>query len=284
MSITMDHYEIETMKPEHVATAVDWAAEEGWNPGLHDAETFFTADSHGFFRGVLDGATVATGSAIVYDDTFAFCGLYIVAPDQRGNGYGLALTKARLDYCGDRNVGIDGVLENVEIYKRVGYAPFHENYRFKKRASKPRLDELQVRPYEARDFPALKAYDRQCFPAARDQFLRAWLEQANAKALVYEQDGEVKGYAVRRACREGHKVGPLFADDPAIADALFSALQADVEGDSIYLDVPGNNPAAIRLAQRNRMDKIFATMRMYRKGLPDIEHEKIFGITTFELG
>lgn len=280
----MKNYHIETMQAEHVATAIDWAAREGWNPGLNDAEAFYTADSHGFFRGVLQGDTVATGSAIVYDDAFAFCGLYIVAPDQRGKGYGLALTKARLDYCGDRNVGIDGVLENVEIYKRIGYQPFHENYRFRKRATTPRLEEQQVRPYETADFPALATYDRQCFPAAREAFLRGWLIQQQAKALVYEQDGVVKGYGVRRACRDGHKVGPLFADDPAVADALFSALQADIEGQSVYLDVPGNNPAAIRLAQRNRMEKVFATMRMYSKSLPDIAHDKVYGITTFELG
>lgn len=29
-------------------TMVDWAAREGWNPGLRDADSFHTADPTGF--------------------------------------------------------------------------------------------------------------------------------------------------------------------------------------------------------------------------------------------
>ena len=40
----------------------------------------------------------------------------------------------------------------------------------------------------------------------------------------------------------------------------------------------------MELARESSMQEIFATMRMYQKGLPDIDHSKVFGITTFELG
>ncbi|NVJ99794.1 MAG: GNAT family N-acetyltransferase [Alphaproteobacteria bacterium] len=280
----MAGYTIETMTAEDVRTAVAWAGREGWNPGLHDAETFFAADQSGFFKGVLDGEIIATGSAVVYDDTYAFCGLYIVAPEHRGKGFGLALTKARLAYCGDRNVGIDGVLENVRIYERIGYVPYYENCRYEGEAAAGAFDSAAVSDIKTADFDAIRTYDRQCFPAHRDAFLKAWLGQGGARAVCYRQDGVVKGYAVRRKCLEGHKVGPLFADNTEVAETLFTALQADIPGEKIILDTPENNPEAIRLATKRGMQKVFATARMYQKGLPDIRTGQIFGITTFELG
>ncbi|TNE65149.1 MAG: N-acetyltransferase [Alphaproteobacteria bacterium] len=277
-------YHIETMDAADVATAIAWAAREGWNPGLNDAETFFAADPTGFFKGVLDGDIVATGSAVIYDDSFAFCGLYIVAPDRRGQGYGLALTKARLAYAGDRNVGIDGVLENVRLYERIGYVPYYENCRFEGRAVAPVVVSNHVVPIQASDWDQIRAYDRQCFPAHRDAFLKAWLGQGDARAVCYVEDGLVRGYAVRRRCQMGHKVGPLFADNRDIAEALFDALQADIAGEAIILDTPENNADAVAIATTRGMTKVFATARMYQKGLPPLAYDKIFGITSFELG
>ena len=40
--------EIRTLDEAEVRTVVDWAAAEGWNPGLHDARAFRVADPDGF--------------------------------------------------------------------------------------------------------------------------------------------------------------------------------------------------------------------------------------------
>lgn len=279
-----DSYIIETMSAEDVKTPIAWAGREGWNPGLNDAELFYAADNEGFFKGVLDGQIIATGSAVVYDDSYAFCGLYIVDPDFRGKGYGLALTKARLGYCGDRNVGIDGVLENVKIYERIGYVPYYENCRYSAVAAVSAAIPENIMAVDKLTFNSIQDYDRQCFPAYRDTFLKGWLTQPNGKALAYMDDGILRGYGVRRKCLSGYKIGPLFADTREIAENLLDALTADIEGESFYLDTPENNAEAIAIAESRGMGKVFATARMYQKGLPDIADKKIFGITTFELG
>ena len=41
------------MRGEELAFAIDLAAGEGWNPGVHDAECFFAADPNGFPIGCL---------------------------------------------------------------------------------------------------------------------------------------------------------------------------------------------------------------------------------------
>ncbi|WP_019612739.1 GNAT family N-acetyltransferase [Psychromonas ossibalaenae] len=280
----MDNYRIRKMNKSELQLAVDWAAAEGWNPGLHDAEHFFNGDEQGFFAGEINGRIVAVGSAVCYDDSYAFCGLYIVDPEFRGRGLGFALTKARLEYCGKRNTGIDGVLENVDIYQRVGYKPFYMNHRFQTEASAQGFDHKSIKPIEEGHIAEIINYDRQCFPAKRETFLRQWIQQAEGRSLLFSCEGKIQGFAVRRKCLQGYKVGPLFADNIEVARELFKALQDDIHGEIVILDVPENNPAAMLLARDNSMQKVFATMRMYQKGLPDIDHDKIYGITTFELG
>jgi hypothetical protein len=96
-------YVIQTMTSHDMATiAIPWMTEVGWNPGLHDAETFLTTDPEGFHVGLLDGEPIAIVSGVRYDDAFAFLGCYIVRADQRGHGYGLAIhevARQRLEGC-----------------------------------------------------------------------------------------------------------------------------------------------------------------------------------------
>ena len=280
----MAEFSIRNMKANELEVAVQWAKNEGWNPGLNDARHFFEADPNGFFLGELGGEIIAVGAAVAYDDKFGFCGLYIVSPEHRGKGYGMALTEARLKYLDGRNVGIDGVLENVKIYERIGYVPYYHHRRFEFTAKKISSQNPLVIPFTEDALEAVVGYDQRCFPAVREKFLKSWLNQSPGKVLVYKEGDEIKGFGVRRPCFEGHKVGPLFADDPEIACELLSALCQDVEGDSLYLDCPDNHEGPKLLQDRFSMNETFVVARMYRKGLPETEEQKIFGICTMELG
>ncbi len=277
-------YQIRRMQADEIQIAIDWAEQEGWNPGIHDAETFYQADPNGFFIGEYKGKVVAVGCAVVYDEHFAFCGLYIVHPDYRGRGFGIQLTRERLRYVDQRNAGIDGVVENIPIYERIGYQLAYHNMRFQGSASGRDHDHQATIPLSQLPFAQIEAYDRDCFPAPRSAFLEAWINQPDALALGYLEDGKLKGYGVRRKCVGGHKIGPLFADDFITAENLFLALQQNVEGDAIYLDITDINPAARRLVEKHHMVQVFSTGRMYLKGQPKLLDEKVFGITTFELG
>ena len=277
-------YKIRRMHANEIKTAIAWAAQEGWNPGIHDAETFYAADPNGFFVGEINNEAIAVGSAVVYDEYFAFCGLYIVKPDYRGQGYGIELTRARLQYAKPRNVGIDGVVENISIYERIGYRLAYHNIRFQGTAISATFDTQSVIPLSKIAFSEIETYDRQCFPAYRSNFLRAWISQPDSVALGFVENGCLLGFGVRRRCIEGHKIGPLFADNLRIADQIFQALQQDIPGDTIFLDIAEINPVAEKLVLSHKMEPVFSTGRMYLQGQPELAYEKLFGITTFELG
>src|SRR5207245_857087 len=120
--MTTDSFRVRVMGPQDIALVLDWAAAEGWNPGLADAGCFASVDPEGFLLGEIAGAPAATISVINYDERFAFLGFYIVRPDLRGRGYGWRLWQSGMAHAGARTVGLDGVLAQQENYKKSGFA------------------------------------------------------------------------------------------------------------------------------------------------------------------
>jgi GNAT superfamily N-acetyltransferase len=280
----MDNYHIQKMTAPDLSIAIDWAEKEGWEPGLYDAALFFKADAHGFFKGVINNDVIATGSAVLYDASFAFFGLYIVRPDYRGRGYGLLLTQARHAYCGERNIGLDGVLDKVDVYQRLGFKSYYENARYCLKNAIKTPKNTAIIPLASLPFETIAAFDRAHFPASRDKFLKAWVDQPDSLSLGFYEDEILKGYGVIRACQKAYKIGPLFAETPEIAEALFRQLAMVANGAPVYLDRPEINAAACALVKEFKMEKVFATMRMYTKEKPILKDDQIYGITTFELG
>jgi hypothetical protein len=140
-------------------------------------------------------------------------------------------------------------------------------------------------PLDNVDFEQLAAYDSKFFAVPRKRFLEGWLQMPESRAVAVMRERKLYGYGVIRRCRRGFKVGPLFANDEKIAETLLLGLSNDVAiGETIFLDVPEVNPAAMRLVEQFRMTKVFETARMYTNAPPAIELEGVFGVTTFELG
>ena len=73
----MNTFTIRPMRQDEISLAVEWAAGEGWNPGLADDAYFASVDPEGFFIAELDGAPAATISCVNYDARFSFLGFYL---------------------------------------------------------------------------------------------------------------------------------------------------------------------------------------------------------------
>jgi GNAT superfamily N-acetyltransferase len=275
--------QIRTMREHEIALATEWAAREGWNPGLADDRVFGTVDSNGFFVAEASGEQVGTISAVCYDDDFAFVGFYIVAPAWRGRGIGRALWNAAMEHVGSRNAGLDGVPAQVPFYERSGFVLDHRNVRYCSRGGGNGSG--KARAIERTHAAAIVEYDRRCFPALREGFIRAWIAQPNAVSRCIERDGSVAGYGTIRRCMEGWKIGPLFADDASTAHALFEDLRCHAGAqEHVYLDVPSANRGAVTIARDAGMQPVFETARMYTNGRPSFSLERCFGVTSFELG
>lgn len=278
-------YVTRTMSRHEVALAIEWAAEEGWNPGLHDAETFPAADPQGFFVGTLNGQPVASISVVKYEPGFAFLGLYIVRPEWRDRGLGWALWQHGMASAAGRQIGLDGVMAQQANYRKSGFELAWRNMRYEGRGGTAAPDDARVVDLAQVPFSAVCTFDNAYFPAERTAFLRTWLTQPDAAARGWIEDGRLQGYGLIRRCRSGWKIGPLFAEREDIAEGLYLALGSRAEAEeSIYLDLPELNAAAVALAQRHGMRIVFETARMYTGRPPALNMRGLYGITSFELG
>lgn len=281
----MSDFVVRPAREDELGLILDWAAAEGWNPGLADHDPFLAADPEGFLIGFLDGEPVACISVVTYGDDYGFLGFYICRPEFRGRGHGWAVWQEGMKRLGERTIGLDGVVDQQANYAKSGFALAHRNIRYGGTAkgggdADPRVVDLQAVP---RLTEAVIAYDRPFFPGPREAFLTAWIAPPH-RTLVFVGDGSVRGVGTARTCRNGHKIGPLFADTEDAAEALFKGLTAAFPGAQVFLDVPETNEAAIRLAERHGLTPVFETARMYRGPAPSLPLDRTYGITTFELG
>ena len=278
-------YKIRAVRRQELEFAIALAAAEGWNPGLHDADCFYNTDPDGFLIGLLDGQPISCISAVSYGGTFGFVGFYIVKPEYRGQGYGIEIWNAAMERLTGHNIGLDGVVEQQPNYIKSGFRLAYRNIRYQgvgQSISKPcaRLVPLATVPVNK-----LCDYDRNFFPTQRKAFLKGWIPLPEATGTAWVENNQLCGYGVIRRCRQGYKIGPLFADTPEIAEAIFLHLSSRVEGgSSIFLDIPEVNAAAVELVQQYRMQKVFETARMYTQEEPSLAIDRLFGVTTFELG
>lgn len=275
---------VRTMRPDEIAIAVDWAAGEGWNPGLADAACFATVDADGFFIGELDGAPAAMVSCVNYDASFAFLGFYMVRADLRGRGYGLRLWKRAVAHAGDRVIGLDGVVAQQPNYQKSGFALAYANVRYGGVLAAPDAPAAATTALAEVPLAVVAASDRTVFPAPRAAFLRAWIDAPGHIGRALLRHGRLAAWGVSRPCRAGHKIGPLIADDRAAAETVLAALLTGRGGGEIFLDVPSINRDAVALAQNLGLAPVFETARMYTGAIAPLRLERIFGVTTFELG
>jgi hypothetical protein len=177
------------------------------------------------------------------------------------------------------------VVAQQENYRKSGFVLAHNNIRFGGKVETKSQDSSAITAVTPALAKAAADYDRGFFPDERGAFLNNWLTGSGTRhALVFMEGGSPRGYGVIRACREGQKIGPLFADSAAVATSLFKSLAASAEAGNVFLDVPEPNADAIRLAESFGLQPVFETARMYRGPNPELPLDRIFGITTFELG
>lgn len=268
--------------PDDMHLMLGWAAREGWNPGLGDAEVFHGSDPQGFFVAEINTEAVAAISVVNHSAHMAFLGLYLCRPEFRGRGIGYALWKHALAHAEHRTVGLDGVAEQQANYAKSGFVRAGATIRFEGTLigeSDPRMREAA-----ARDMPRLIDLDTKANGYTRQDFLAGWLSTASSRrTVVLAETGACAGFATVRKCQSGVKIGPIVADATSDALALARAAIAEIPSDIAIIDVPSENAALCAALQALGFAETFATARMYR-GLAPRTGANRQAIATMELG
>ena len=107
-------------------TLVNWAEEEGWNPGPYDAEAYWATDPNGYYGYFYNEELIGGGSIVSYDGEFGFMGFFIVLSEYRSLGIGRKLWYQRRNKLLSRlnsnaSIGMDGVLAMQDFYAKGGF-------------------------------------------------------------------------------------------------------------------------------------------------------------------
>lgn len=277
-----------SLRREELDEVLSWARDEGWNPGLADADAFWAADPQGFWGMEYEGRLIGSASTVVYEGGLGFVGLYIVVPEFRGRGWGSLFWKffigqlqARLGSQG--GAALDGVFAMQSYYARSGFQFTHRNLRMEGIGRKAQVDS-RLCPLTEIPFPELLDFDARHFGARRPEFLKLWKNPSSGAAFACRTENGLQGYGVIRRCHRGFKIGPLFAGTPEIAESLFTALSDTAAGEPLFLDIPEINAEAVALAERHGLKECFGCARMTSGRFPQLPWDAIYGVTTFELG
>ena len=135
--MTTDQLHIRNMTRAELDVIVDWAANEGWNPGLHDADIFWATDPEAFIAAEFNGEMIGGGSIVSYSRVCGFMGLFIIHPKFRGRNFGRQLWIARRDRLIKRldapaRIEMDGVFNMQSFYAKGGFQFLYRDLRFQR--------------------------------------------------------------------------------------------------------------------------------------------------------
>jgi len=287
-NLNSTNFSLRQLDFQQVETLVSWAAAEGWNPGPHDALAFWQTDPEGFVGYFEQDELIAGGSIVSYDGLFGFMGFFIVKPEYRSKGIGKQLWLSRRDRLLKRlqngaSIGMDGVLAMQDFYRKGGFELAFRDERYERKGETFNVHK-NITSYSEKYLQKLQLMDSFCFGVPRTKFLHYWLQLPESRTFTFIENQELKGYVLLRKAGTGYKIGPLFAETFTVAEALYQACLNAVLNESVFLDIPVTNPHAVKLVNAYQAEYVFECGRMYYGKPPTIPIQKIFGITTFELG
>tara|TARA_R110000737_G_scaffold353290_1_gene403840 strand:+ start:12472 stop:13335 length:864 start_codon:yes stop_codon:yes gene_type:complete len=286
--VNIDQLQFKKLDFEGLKTLLKWAEEEGWNPGPNDADAYWATDPEGFYGYFHNADLIAGGSIVSYNMEFGFMGFFIVKPAYRSFGIGRKLWYQRRDALLSKlnkgaSIGMDGVLALQPFYQKGGFKIAFRDIRYEKEGMAFKIDK-NISQIIEEDISSILAYDKQCFGFSRPQFIIPWLKLPGNKTFKYVEDGQIKGFSIVRKANTGYKICPLFADSEFIAEELYKACLNSVIGKPLYIDIPIINQGALNLIEAFDAKYIFECARMYYGKSPNMRIDKVYGLTTFELG
>ncbi len=277
---------------DDVAAALRLSEEARWNQTARDWRLMIT---HGHAVGLFEpgGALVATAIVFPFEDRLAWISMVLVTRARRRQGHASQL----LQYCTGyiEGAGMIAVLDATEAGRKV-YAPlgFTDLYPISRwegspptQATAPPTYEASaaVRPLPAEDLDGLAAWDRVRFGAGRAPVLRHLRQAAPHLAHVAEDaGGNLVGYGLGRPGRLATQLGPVVADDAAVATLLMRHAVEKITG-LVYVDVPDAQTTFKQMLIDAGFTRQRRFIRMVKGDLPALDQAaQIYAIAGPELG
>jgi GNAT superfamily N-acetyltransferase len=230
------------LSPSELADASALVTEARWNQLEADWRIFLTQGR--VYAAMTDtGRIVATTATLPFGGRFAWISMVLVTGDYRRRGVATRLMQMAMnDLAAARLVPVlDATPDGRAVYQRLGFQDswgFHRLIRRERPAmaeAAPVLTDVIIRPITDADWSALCTYDTAAFGAERAAVLAGLRGRLPAAELVAERGGRIAGFLLGRDGRIASHLGPLIADDGAIARALLARALDRLDG-AVFVD------------------------------------------------
>jgi predicted N-acetyltransferase YhbS len=217
------------------------AREANWNQLAADWRVFL---EHGRLHvaQTAAGRIVATTATLPYGGRFAWISMVLVTGAFRRRGLATQLLRRAMDELAAAGLVpvLDATPDGRAVYRRLGFEDSWGFQRLVRRAPRPAAFApsagITIRPIAEADWPALTAYDAAAFGAERSAVLAGLRGRLPGAELVAERGGRIAGFALGRDGALASHLGPLIADDDAIACALARRALDGLEG-PVFVDL-----------------------------------------------
>lgn len=237
--------EIESGAVEPLAALTDGAlamlgqlvAQSGWNQTPQDWALF---DRLGRIFVVRDagGRIVASGAVLPMGERAAWISMILVAPDARGHGLGRRVFAHCLEAvrATGRTAMLDATPAGEALYRKFDFEPLWRLTRWQRDARGPL--KAATEPHTPA-LDTLTALDAEALGFARGPVLDHLVQRDGSRVLRHAE-----GFAIVRAGRIAHQIGPVLATGEAAAVALLAEAAGSLSG-SLFIDVPDDRPVLL---------------------------------------
>jgi GNAT superfamily N-acetyltransferase len=232
---------IGTLASDELGDAAALVREAGWNQVAADWRIFLDL---GTVYAVRTGAgrVIATAATLPYGGRFAWISMVLVAGEYRRRGLASRLMGRCIEEL--TAAGLVPVLDATPAGRAVyGALGFEDAWGFYRLAcgeagasSLPAPAGAVIQPIDDAVFSELCRYDAAVFGADRSGVLARLRGRLPPAELVARRGGQVCGLLLGRDGRSATQLGPLVADDAAIAQALLARGLAAIDG-PVYIDL-----------------------------------------------
>jgi GNAT superfamily N-acetyltransferase len=244
-----------------------------WDQVARDWQRFLMRDS-GATVAVKDDRVIGTSARIRYGERFGWIGMVLVDPDAQGQGLGASLLKFSLDALDDLPVRLDATPAGYPLYLKQGFAEESGLQRMERVMESPRGGGPPppagpgIQRMTRTDLAEIAAMDLHAFGAPRIALLEWMLDGAPQHAWIARRNGQLAGYLFGRHGFEFMHLGPIVADDAAVAVQLTAACLSRDTDRAIIIDAACHDDRWLQFLQQSGFREQRPFIRMHRGGVP----------------
>ncbi|MEP7270375.1 MAG: GNAT family N-acetyltransferase [Acidobacteriota bacterium] len=214
-----------SMRDEDIDAGLSLCRASKWNQTRRDWELFLRLSPKGCRVAVKDDSVIGTVTTVRYADHFAWIGMVLVDPAERGQGIAALLMSEAMDSLDDMpSLRLDATPAGHGVYRKLNFADEYPLARMERTNSRPLMSrESSARPMTKDDLKEVACLDKEVFGADRTLTLEWMFDGAPEYGWIVEREGRIAGYLLGRHGFNREHLGPVVGAEESVARQLVHA-------------------------------------------------------------